>query len=170
MLWKKLKKGLALSLAWLLLLAVAAPAPALASGVYYVDEEDIGGGDGSDPGAVNPAAAGRYYVNIDLWHASLDQASMGNVAFYHTALVITGGGRSVIQIGTHPAEVSGYTSALVDVESARAVSTAPFTTNTKHDGQAHDITYLRVFELDLPNVPAPTCRCESMCPIPLWML
>jgi hypothetical protein len=116
------------------------------------DQPSQGNGDTQSPGsAVDPSRDGRYYVSVALWHGSLNQASMGNVAFDSQALVITSGGRSVIQIGTHPVEVSGYTTGITDVEGARAVSTAAFTTNTKFDGTAHAITYLRVFELGLES-------------------
>jgi hypothetical protein len=127
---------------------------------YYVGEE-AGTGTGIDQGpgsgaggesAINPALNGKYYVNVDLYNASLNQTSMGNAAFERQALVVTSDGGSVIQLGTHPVEVSGYTTALTGIEGARTLQSASFTTNTKFDGTAHDITYLKVCELDLPDV------------------
>jgi hypothetical protein len=123
---------------------VATPSPAPTS-------SPTPGGSGNT-GSVDPSQNGKYYVTVNLWNASLNQASMGNVAFDHTALVITSGGSSVIQIGTQPVEVSGYTTAITGIDGARTIKTGSFTTNTKFDGTAHTITYLKVFELTLSNV------------------
>ncbi|MDR1069567.1 MAG: hypothetical protein LBL37_02100 [Gracilibacteraceae bacterium] len=109
-------------------------------------------GTGGGTGAVDPAQDGRYYVNVDLWHAELNKSSMGSVAFDKTALVITEGGGSVMHIATHPVEVSGYTTAITEVEGASELLSAPFTTNTKFDGEEHEIIYLKVFEISLPDV------------------
>jgi hypothetical protein len=86
-----------------------------------------------------------------MWNANVNQASMGSVAFEKQALVKTSGGKSVIQIGTRPVEVSGYTTAIAEVEGATVIGSASFTTNTKFDGTAHTISYPRVFELNLSN-------------------
>ncbi|MDR1322030.1 MAG: hypothetical protein LBK56_11485 [Gracilibacteraceae bacterium] len=111
-------------------------------------------GTGGGAGAVDPAQDGRYYVNVDLWHAELNKSSMGSVAFDKTALVITEGGSSVMHIATHPVEVSGYTTGITEVEGASELVSAPFTTNTKFDGEEHEIIYLKVFEISLPDVSA----------------
>ncbi|MDR1603338.1 MAG: hypothetical protein LBS10_00905 [Gracilibacteraceae bacterium] len=110
------------------------------------------GGGGGNAETVDPSQDGKYYVNVDLWHAELNKASMGNVAFERLALVVTADGASVIQIATHPVEVSGYSTGITEVEGANVLDSAPFTTNTKFDGEEHEIYYLKVFELDLPDV------------------
>jgi hypothetical protein len=175
----QLKKILTILLALLTVFAAFAPASfaATGGGVFYVDEVDIDpdktdetdetdetgnqGGSGSDTGTTekaDPTKDGRYYVHIDLWNASVNQASMGNVAFNFSpnGLLITESGKYRLQVGTRPVEVSGYTTAItavagVDV-SVSVVKTGSFTTNTKFDGEAHSLSTVRVFELPLSNV------------------
>ncbi|MDR2771128.1 MAG: hypothetical protein LBB57_03720, partial [Clostridiales Family XIII bacterium] len=161
------KKILMILLALLTVFAAFAPA-SFAAGVFYVEEEDInpGGADPNTPGGntggdtsttakADPAKNGRYYVRIDLWNASVNQASMGNVAFNFNpnALLITSNGTYRLQVGTRPVEVSGYTTAITEVEGANVsvVKTGSFTTNTKFDGTAHSLSTVRVFELPLDN-------------------
>jgi hypothetical protein len=129
------------ALAALLPVAASSAPPAATPGA------PAGGG-----GPADPSQDGKYYVNIDLWHADLNKASMGNAAFERVALVITADGNSVIQIAAHPVEVSGYTTGVTEVEGADILDSAPFTTNTKYDGEEHEIIYLKLFELSLPDV------------------
>jgi hypothetical protein len=164
----RLKKIFTVLLALLLIPIAFAPAAfaATGGGVFYVDEAPVDdgntdqpggdpvGGPGGDPGTlVDPSKDGKYYVNVSLYHATLSQPSMGNVAFEKNpkALVITSGGRSVIQVATTPVETSGYTTAITEVEGATVIESASFTTNTKYDGTAHDITYVKVFQLNIPS-------------------
>jgi hypothetical protein len=171
----RLKKILIALLAPLLIatiFATFAPASfaATGGGVFYVDEEDVDPGDtepteptpgtgdtsGGDTGTkVDPTKDGRYYVHVDLWNASVNQASMGNVAFDFSpnALLITSNGTYRLQVGTRPVLVSGYTTAITEVEGTgvSVVKTGSFTTNTKFDGEAHGLSTVRVFEMTLDN-------------------
>lgn len=131
------------------------------------DPTNPGGGPGTNPGenpgpggTVDPSQPGKYRVDVDLWNASLNQESMGNVAFKNDqALVVTANGSSVLQVATRPVEVSGYTTAISSVEydtgsgyrAARVLKSGKFTTNTKYDGTTHQVTYPKVFEIDLKN-------------------
>jgi hypothetical protein len=80
---------------------------------------------------------------------------MGDVAFEFSpnALLITSNGTYTLQVGTRPVLVSGYSTAIteVDGEGASVIKRGAFTTNTKYDGTAHDLDYVRVFELPLSN-------------------
>ncbi|MDR2355125.1 MAG: hypothetical protein LBE16_02910, partial [Clostridiales Family XIII bacterium] len=138
---------------------------------YYVDEEgsvppsdeeeqNTTPGSGEQSGGavetVDLTKDGRYYVNVVLWKALENAVSMGNIAFRDfspNALLITEGGRYRLQVGTQPVLASGYTTAITDVEgtSVNIVLRGSFTTNTKYDGTAHDLNYVRVFELALSN-------------------
>ncbi len=96
---------------------------------------------------------GKYWMDIYLWNANLDQASMGDSAFDNNrqALVtVSGGGTSAkVQIATNPVSVSGYTSALQGIKSSEvSISTEKtdkFTTNTRYDGTEHTFTYITLF-------------------------
>jgi hypothetical protein len=159
----RLKKIFTALLALILVSAVFVPSAFAAGeggGVFYVDEEDVTTTTPttpttpSDPGTVvDPSKDGKYYVNVALYHANLEQPSMGNVAFQKNprALVITSGGRSVIQVATTPVETSGYTTAITEVENSTVIKSASFTTNTKFDGVAHNLTYVKVFQLSLSS-------------------
>ena len=172
---KKIPIALLASLLTATIFATVVPVSfaATGGGVFYVDEEDIDpgateptdpttpgtgdtGGSGGDTGTkVDPTKDGRYYVHIDLWNASVNQASMGNVAFDFSpnALLITSNGTYRLQVGTRPVLVSGYTTAITDVEGTgvSVVKTGAFTTNTKFDGEAHGLSTVRVFEMTLDN-------------------
>ncbi|MDR2421462.1 MAG: S-layer homology domain-containing protein [Oscillospiraceae bacterium] len=159
-------------LTFLLIAAIAAamivPA-ALADDAFYIDEEDAvtptptatpGSGQGSDTPAVDPSRDGKYWLDVALWHAGVNQASMGNIAFKDIkALLTTSGGAYKLYVGTRPVEASGYTTAITEValpgdSAASGLATVlegSFTTNTKFDGIAHVLTTVRVFELTLPN-------------------
>ncbi|MDR1589006.1 MAG: S-layer homology domain-containing protein [Oscillospiraceae bacterium] len=140
--------------------------------VFYVDEEDIETSDGDggvggigvgggDTSAVDPTQNGKYWLDVSLYHAGMNQTSMGNIAFQGIkALLITQNGEYRLQVGTQPVEASGYTTAITEVAlpettpatGFRIVLTGSFTTNTKFDGVAHVLNpTVRVFELTLPN-------------------
>jgi hypothetical protein len=109
---------------------------------------------------VDPTKNGKYWLSVVLEKAlERGEISMGNIAFSGIkALLTSSNGVYKLQVGTRPVLVSGYSTAITDAEagsgftgSLRVVSTENFTTNTKYDGTAHDINYVRVFELTLPG-------------------
>jgi hypothetical protein len=128
------KRILTVLLALALIFPALLASPAFAAGeggVFYVDEETSGTPDDTTGGtggtgtgsSVDPSRDGKYWVDVALWNASVNQASMGNTAFEKNprALVVTSGGRSVIQVATTPVETSGYTTAITDVENASVI-------------------------------------------------
>ncbi|MCD8089305.1 MAG: NEAT domain-containing protein, partial [Clostridiales bacterium] len=96
---------------------------------------------------------GKYWMDIYLWNANLDQASMGDSAFDNNrqALVtVSNNGTSAkVQIATNPVSVSGYTSALQGIKSSEVSisvdDTDKFTTNTRYDGTEHTFSYVTLF-------------------------
>jgi hypothetical protein len=128
------------------------------------EEENKGNTEIETPSAaesVDPSKQGSYLVNISLWKEAENNLSMGNVAFEgESGLVKTSSsGSSVLQVGTHPVAVSGYTTGITAFQynigngytDATVKKSESFTTNTKYDGVSHKITCLRVLELELPN-------------------
>lgn len=112
---------------------------------------------GNNGGENDNVEDGKYWVNVDLWNANIDQESMGNSAFNNNrkALVTIENGKIKVGMASNPVEVSGYTSALKDITSD-AVSinvdkTDSFTTNTRYDGKAHTFNYISKFSFELDN-------------------
>lgn len=122
-----------------------------------------GGGGGSSVKKTSETLAdGKYWLPFHLWHASLDQASMGDAAFENNrqALVtVSNGGKHVkIEIAANPVSVSGYTSALQDIASddvnINIVKKENFTTNTRYDGKEHTFQRVSLFSFELDNTAA----------------
>lgn len=112
---------------------------------------------GNNGGENDNVEDGKYWVNVDLWNANIDQESMGNSAFNNNrkALITIENGKIKVEMASNPVEVSGYTSALKDITSD-AVSinvdkTDSFTTNTRYDGKAHTFNYISKFSFELDN-------------------
>lgn len=112
---------------------------------------------GNNGGENDNVEDGKYWVNVDLWNANIEQESMGNSAFNNNrkALVTIENGKIKVEMASNPVEVSGYTSALKDITSD-AVSinvdkTDSFTTNTRYDGKAHTFNYISKFSFELDN-------------------
>ena len=116
------------------------------------DEDD----DDDKPIVLGP---GRYTTDVQLWHAYSNQASMGNVAFadVEDMLVVEENGKYVLHVATKPVRVSGYTTAITgmacaDGSKVTVEETAVFTTNTKYDGTAHELEYIKVFSIELDSL------------------
>lgn len=116
-----------------------------------------GGGNNSDDES-NEIEDGKYWMEIALWNANIDQASMGDSVFENNrkALVSISGNTATIEIGTNPVAVSGYTSALQDIRSdnvnINVDSRESFTTNTRFDGQEHTFDYIAKFSFDVDDI------------------
>ncbi len=108
---------------------------------------------GSDSSSAGEITDGKYWMEIHLWNANLDQESMGDSAFENNrqALVTVSenGTKAKVQIATNPVSVSGYTSALQGIKSSEVTisveDTDKFITNTKYDGTEHTFTYVTLF-------------------------
>lgn len=128
---------------------------AIASATYTKDTS-VDPGDDEKPVVLGP---GRYTTDVQLWHAYSNQASMGNVAFVDVEdmLVVEENGKYTLYVATKPVRVSGYTTAITDMacvdgSEVTVEETAFFTTNTKYDGTAHELEYIKVFSIELDSL------------------
>jgi hypothetical protein len=60
----------------------------------------------------NALPDGKYELRVDLWHATLDKASMGNGALNHTALLEVIGGKYYLSVSGHPMQIGNITASL----------------------------------------------------------
>lgn len=107
------------------------------------------------------AAEKNSTVDIDLWKALGDEASMGNVATDNNREALYNPDRNTLQVATNPVDVSGYRSAVVaaqydstgngDFVDVKTLTTGTIDTGTKNDGMNHTVTYLSSFEIQLPD-------------------
>ena len=107
------------------------------------------------------AADGAKLVDIDLWNAVSDQASMGNVATANNPQALYNPEKNTLQIATNPVSVSGYQSGIIAAQydqtgsgsfaDVTTLSTTQVDTGTKNDGTNHTITCLSSFELTVPD-------------------
>lgn len=124
-------------------------------GIYIIADSktDSGSTDVSDD-----IENGKYWMTIGLWNANIDQESMGDVAFENNreALVTVNDGTALVEIATNPVSVSGYTSALKDIQSSEVdiniLSKSTFTTNTKYDGTEHTFDYVTKFSFETSDM------------------
>ncbi len=120
---------------------------------YTTEKSNNGGGSSSDE-----TQDGKYWMNIALWNANIDQASMGDSAFDNNrkALVTISGNTARIEIASNPVAVSGYTSALQDIRSddvsINVDARDSFTTNTRFDGSEHIFDYITRFSFNLDDI------------------
>ena len=110
----------------------------------------------TDDSKTDVSKAGRYVLDVQLWNAYADQASMGNVAFKEVEdlLISDGKGHYTLHVATKPVSVADITTAItemaqIDGSPVEIVKTAGFTTNTTYDGMAHDLTYIQEFALEV---------------------
>ncbi|WP_294701788.1 S-layer homology domain-containing protein [uncultured Flavonifractor sp.] len=121
-------------------------------------KKDGGTNPGGNPGGETET---RYYtVEINLWHATLNQASMGNVAFDNNRLAIYDEKTGVLQIASNPVSVSGYYSAIRGMKyqnddgefvPVSVLETGICTPNGKWEGITTPFDYLALFEITLPD-------------------
>lgn len=100
-----------------------------------------------------------YTVSIDLYNSMAKQPSMGNAAFANNKNALLTG--NTLYIATNPVDVSGYSSALIDIrydktgsgdfEAVAAVKKNTVKTGTKYDGAEHDVEYIAVGSFELPS-------------------
>ena len=119
------------------------------------------GGKPTDDGEIDVTKDGKYWVNIDLYKASDDEPSMGNVAFDNNrqALIITSGGESVIQMGSNPVRIDPYYSGLQEFQYKNAQGIYQLATalqtqeiKTTYNGEEYTFDYLKKFQFTLPSV------------------
>ena len=103
------------------------------------------------------AASTNQLVEVDLWHATRNQASMGNVATDNNSKALYDPEDNTLQVATNPVSVSGYQSAITQVQydttgngsyvDVEVLSTGTVQTGTKYDGTDHAVTYFSSFEI-----------------------
>lgn len=105
---------------------------------------------------------GRYYVDLALWKATTDEASMGNVAFKNNpqALVTVSGGRiTTVQIGTNPVDVGGYHSAIIEFNVTNSVVNILETesiTTTYNSKEISTYEYIKALSFTMPDEGQPS--------------
>jgi hypothetical protein len=136
-------------------------------------EYEIAAGDGNTGTDTNPPgdikddgfflSDGNYYVNIALWHASANQASMGDVAFANNrqALVTVANGKvTTVRVATNPVNVTKVMSAIIDFKvpgsSVKVLETAPITT----EPAGNKYNYIKLAEFTMPASGQPSVRSE----------
>lgn len=107
------------------------------------------------------AAQSNQLVTVDLWHATANKASMGNVATDNNEQALYNPETNTLQVATNPVNVSGYMSAITKVQydatgkgsyqDVTILSTGTVETGTKNDGVNHTVTYVSSFEIPLPS-------------------
>lgn len=119
------------------------------------------GGKNTGDGEIDVTKDGKYWVNINLYKASDDEPSMGNVAFDNNrqALIITSGGESVIQMGSNPVRIDPYYSGLQEFQFRNAQGVYQLATTletqeikTTYNGTEYTFDYLKKFQFTLPRV------------------
>ena len=112
-------------------------------------------------GEVDVTKDGKYWVYVSLYKANDNELSMGNVAFENNskALIVTSGGKSVIQMGSNPVKIPPYYSALQEFQFKNAGGTYQLATaldtkeiKTTYNGVDYSFDYLKKFEFTLPSV------------------
>ena len=109
-------------------------------------------------------ADGKYYVDVALWHATEDRASMGNVAFQsnNKALVTVKDGKITnVEIATSAVDVSGIhsgiTSMMVEGKAVKVLEKAELITlpaNNKYE-------YIKRASFELPATAQPELASET---------
>lgn len=107
------------------------------------------------------ASGANKEVTIDLWNATLDQASMGNIATDNNEKGLYNPETNTLQVGTNPVDVSGYMSAVTKIQydqtgkgnfvDVKILTTDTIETGTKNDGVNHTVEYISSFEIELPT-------------------
>lgn len=119
------------------------------------------GGKPTDDGEIDVTKDGKYWVKFDLYKASDDEPSMGNVAFDNNrqALIVTSGGECVIQMGSNPVKIDPYYSGLQEFQYRNAQGIYQLATaletqeiKTTYNGKEYTFDYLKKFQFTLPNV------------------
>lgn len=112
--------------------------------------------------AVPAGAAGtNQLVEVDLWHATSNKASMGNIATDNNPKALYNPDENTLQVATNPVSVSGYQSGITKVQydttgkgsyqDVEVLSTGTVQTGDKYDGTDHAVTYVSSFEIELPD-------------------
>lgn len=101
---------------------------------------------------------GNYYVDIALWNATSDQASMGNTAFKNNdqALITVKNGKvTKVQLATNPVDVSGYHSAITQLAVSGASVSVQETGSVTTEPAGNTYTYIKRASFTMPDEGQP---------------
>ncbi len=100
-------------------------------------------------------------VEASLWHETQDKPSMGGIAMDNNSKVMYIPERNVLQIATNPVNLSGFISGLTELQyfnkkegkyvDSTVLKKATIKTGTKHDGKVHDVDYISLCEISIPD-------------------
>lgn len=127
---------------------------------YNIASNDSGtSGSGGTSDSFLLDVSGNYYVDIALWKATTDEASMGDVAFkYNRQALVTvkNGTITTVQLATNPVTVGTYTSAITSfsVEGTQATVQETTSITTVPTGSTYD--YLKRMSFTLPSAAVPS--------------
>lgn len=88
---------------------------------------------------------GYYEVDVDLWHASMDKASMGDPSMGDTALIQVKKGKYTMRVTAEPMTVSGITAILQSLQVKQKSGSYKSAKIVKKSSK------LRIFEFELPS-------------------
>lgn len=130
----------------------------------YLIASDGGTSTGSTSSSFLLDEDGNYYVDIALWKETIDEVSMGDVAFKNNrqALVTVKNGQiTTVQVATNPINVGTYTSGITSFSVNGSDATVQETTSitTVPAGSTYD--YLKRFSFILPSAAMPTVAYEA---------
>lgn len=94
---------------------------------------------------------GKYNVYIALWHATSDQASMGDAAMNHTALITVKNGVYTLDFSTHPMRVGTITACLQSIQIEQPNGTYVNAAITAKDNTLDDVAMPSVFSFTMPS-------------------
>lgn len=107
------------------------------------------------------AFADTQLVDIDLWNASSDKASMGNVATDNNDRALYNSETNILQIAFNPVNISGYISGVTELlydttgagtfQKANILETGKIDSGTRNDGNNYEVEYIKVLEIEIPN-------------------
>lgn len=100
-------------------------------------------------------------VEIDLWNATSDKASMGNVATDNNEEALYNPETNTLQIAFNPVNISGYISGVTtllydstgngDFLEAVILERGIVESGTRNDGQNYTVEYIQVLEIEVPS-------------------
>ncbi|MFI3230120.1 MAG: S-layer homology domain-containing protein [bacterium] len=107
------------------------------------------------------AFADTQLVDVDLWNATSDKASMGNVATDNNSYALYNSDNNTIQVAFNPVNISGYISGVTELlydkdgsgnfEKANILETGKVDSGTRNDGNNYEVEYIQILEINIPN-------------------
>lgn len=105
--------------------------------------------------------ASNQLVEIDLWNAVSDQASMGNVATDNNEVSLYDADSNKIYMALNPVNISGYISGVTtilvdttgngDFKEVNVSERGTIESGTKNNGVNHVVEYIKVMDFDVPS-------------------